>query len=107
MEVYARPCFAWVFGKGSILAGVYDCGDLFLTSSFRFLVQKSTTVQEVLSKRVICDPLTIAMSAPTGDGGAAAILCSEQFMREQNLQVGRREGWVKWWERREGGGTGG
>lgn len=41
----------------------------------------------MLSKRVICEPLTIAMSAPTGDGGAAVILCSEEFLLKHNLQV--------------------
>lgn len=43
--------------------------------------------EEVLSKRVICEPLTIAMSAPTGDGGAAVVLCSEEFLLKHNLQV--------------------
>ena len=28
------------------------------------------------------------MSAPTGDGGAAAVLCSEEFVKKHNLQVG-------------------
>ncbi len=49
--------------------------------------QKPTTPEEVLSKRIICDPITIAMSAPTGDGGAAAVLCSEEFVRRHHLEV--------------------
>lgn len=36
---------------------------------------------------MICEPITIAMSAPTGDGGAAAVLCSEEFVTRNNLQV--------------------
>ena len=55
--------------------------------------------EEVLSKRLICDPLTIAMSAPTGDGGAAAVVCSEEFIRRHSLQVDERNG-----RRGEGGG---
>ena len=41
----------------------------------------------MLSKRIICEPLTIAMSAPTGDGGAAVVLCSEEFLLKHHLQV--------------------
>ena len=51
--------------------------------------QKPSTPEEILSKRTVCDPITIAMSAPTGDGGAAAVLCSEEFVRKHNLQVSR------------------
>ena len=42
------------------------------------------------------------MSAPTGDGGAAAVVCSEEFVRRHHLwvSVGGREG------RRRGGGIG-
>lgn len=49
--------------------------------------QKAVSAADILSKRTICPPITIAMSAPTGDGGAAAILCSQRFMEEHNLQV--------------------
>ena len=49
--------------------------------------QKVVSPEEILSKRVICEPLTIAMSAPTGDGGAAVVLCSEEFLLQHNLQV--------------------
>lgn len=46
-------------------------------------------MEDVLAKRVVCEPITLAMSAPTGDGGAAAIVCSERFMRENHLEVSR------------------
>ena len=36
---------------------------------------------------MVCDPITIVMSAPTGDGGAAAVVCSEEFVRKQGLEV--------------------
>ena len=38
-------------------------------------------------KRMLCDPITLGMAAPTCDGGAAAVVCSERFMRKHNLQV--------------------
>lgn len=39
------------------------------------------TAQQVLDDRVVVDPLTRAMCAPMTDGAAAAILCSERFLR--------------------------
>lgn len=56
---------------------------------FLMHMQKVATAADILSKRTICGPITIGMAAPTGDGGAAAILCSEQFMKKHNLQVQR------------------
>lgn len=52
----------------------------------RAAIQKATSPEEVLSKRLLCEPITMAMSAPTGDGGAAAVLCSEEFLEKHNLQ---------------------
>ncbi|MCP4751518.1 MAG: thiolase family protein, partial [Proteobacteria bacterium] len=40
------------------------------------------TVEEVLNDREISYPLTRAMCAPMGDGSAAAILCSERFLKK-------------------------
>jgi acetyl-CoA acetyltransferase len=40
------------------------------------------TVEQVLEDRVVSYPLTRAMCAPIGDGAAAAILCSEQFLKK-------------------------
>lgn len=37
-------------------------------------------------KRMLCYPITQGMSAATGDGGAAAIVCNESFMLKHNLQ---------------------
>jgi acetyl-CoA acyltransferase len=61
------------------------------------------TVEEVLADREVAYPLTRAMCAPVGDGAAAAILCSERFLREHSasravairasiLRSGKREG---------------
>ncbi|MFX1456463.1 MAG: thiolase family protein [Promethearchaeota archaeon] len=39
------------------------------------------TVDEVMEDYVVAYPLTRAMCAPVGDGSAAAILCSEEFLK--------------------------
>jgi acetyl-CoA acetyltransferase len=41
------------------------------------------TVEEVLADREISFPLTRAMCAPVGDGAAATILCSEEFLKQR------------------------
>ena len=38
--------------------------------------RKEETVEEVLGSRMISDPITLLMCCPTGDGAAAAVLCS-------------------------------
>jgi acetyl-CoA acyltransferase len=40
------------------------------------------TVEEVLADREVSYPLTRAMCAPVGDGAAAAIICSERFLKK-------------------------
>jgi len=42
--------------------------------------QKEMGVEEILSARLVSWPLTVPMCAPLGDGAAAAILCSKEFM---------------------------
>ncbi len=43
--------------------------------------QKDMSVEEVLAARVVAWPLTVPMCAPVGDGSAAAILCSADFLK--------------------------
>ena len=40
------------------------------------------TVEQVMQDREVAFPLTRAMCAPIGDGAAAAILCSERFLKQ-------------------------
>ena len=40
------------------------------------------TVEQVLNDRIVAYPLTRAMCAPIGDGAAAAIICSEEFLKK-------------------------
>ena len=53
-------------------------------STFNPLAQYTfpQTVEQVLEDRVVSFPLTRAMCAPIGDGAAAAIVCSEEFLRK-------------------------
>lgn len=44
-----------------------------------------TTIEEVLSSRMISDPLTLFMCSSIGDGAAAIVVCSEDYAR--NLHV--------------------
>ncbi len=41
--------------------------------------QQETTVEEVLNSRVVAYPVTLFMTAPIGDGAAAAILCPKEM----------------------------
>ena len=41
------------------------------------------TVEQVIEDREVAYPLTRAMCAPIGDGSAAAIICSERFLKKQ------------------------
>lgn len=40
------------------------------------------TVEQVLADRQVAHPLTRAMCAPIGDGAAAAIICSERYLKK-------------------------
>ena len=44
--------------------------------------QETMTVDEVMNARPVTYPLTVPMCAPVGDGAAAAILCSEKFLKK-------------------------
>jgi acetyl-CoA acetyltransferase len=43
--------------------------------------QKEMSVEEILAARPVIWPLTVPMCAPVGDGSAAAILCSADFVK--------------------------
>jgi acetyl-CoA acetyltransferase len=46
--------------------------------------QNLMTVEEVLADKPVAYPLTRAMCAPVGDGSAAALVCSERYLRKLN-----------------------
>ncbi|MEW6441052.1 MAG: thiolase family protein [bacterium] len=45
-------------------------------------IQKDMSVEQVLADKLVSWPLTRPMCAPVGDGAAAAILCSEKFLKK-------------------------
>jgi acetyl-CoA acetyltransferase len=44
--------------------------------------QNPMTVEEILADKPVAYPLTRAMCAPVGDGAAAAVVCSERFLKK-------------------------
>ncbi|KAK3091030.1 hypothetical protein FSP39_016630 [Pinctada imbricata] len=49
-------------------------------------IQKAIPPEVIRSKLPLCQPITFWMSAPVSDGGAAAIVCSEDFVRKHGLE---------------------
>lgn len=45
-------------------------------------IQKEMSIDEILKGRIVSWPLTIPMCAPVGDGSAAALLCSKEFLKK-------------------------
>ena len=64
----------------------HAAGALNPLAQYRFTIG----VDEVLEDRLVSDPLTRSMCAPIGDGAAAALVCSERFLREQPKAVQER-----------------
>lgn len=52
--------------------------------------QFEVSVEEVLNDRLISYPLTRSMCAPIGDGAAAALLCSEDYLHNLSSSVQNR-----------------
>jgi acetyl-CoA acetyltransferase len=52
--------------------------------------QFEVSVEQVLADRVVSPPLTRAMCSPIGDGAAAALLCSESFLKNMPPRVQSR-----------------
>jgi len=46
--------------------------------------QKEFTIEEVLSSKMICDPITLLQCCPTSDGAAAVVLCVAKVVRRFN-----------------------
>lgn len=93
MDTYAmQACFHMAkYGttQRQIAAGAsknHHHGSLNPLAQYRFEV----SIEQALQDRVVSHPLTRSMCAPIGDGGAAALLCSEAFLRRQSSAVQRR-----------------
>jgi acetyl-CoA acetyltransferase len=64
----------------------HNYGALNPKAQYRF----EQTVEQVLNDRMISPPLTRAMCAPIGDGAAAAILCSKDFLKNLPSKIQNR-----------------
>jgi acetyl-CoA acyltransferase len=47
--------------------------------------QKEVSLEEVLGSRTVAEPLTVLMCAPIGDGAAAVLLCSREWLERHDL----------------------
>ncbi|KAJ7384650.1 hypothetical protein OS493_020229 [Desmophyllum pertusum] len=49
-------------------------------------LRKEIPLKGITHSKMICKPITLAMSAPTADGSAAAVVCSREFMESNGMQ---------------------
>jgi len=90
MDTYAMQAkwHMWKYGttQAQIAAGAaknHNYGALNEKAQYRFQM----TPQSVLEDRPVSFPLTRAMCAPIGDGAAAALLCSAEYLEKQPREV--------------------
>jgi acetyl-CoA acetyltransferase len=93
MDTYAMQAAyhmkRWGTTQAQIAAGAsknHWHGSMNPNAQYRFEV----SVEQALEDREISWPLTRAMCAPIGDGAAAALLCSEDYLRAQPQDVRAR-----------------
>ncbi len=85
MDIYASACRLHMSRYGTtqrqlaVIASKNHChGSLNPLAQ----IQKNMTVEEVLADPLVSYPLTRAMCSPVGDGAAAAILCSGDYLKK-------------------------
>jgi len=49
-------------------------------------LQRAFELEQILGSVMLMDPITLLQSCATGDGAAAAVVCSETFVREHGLE---------------------
>lgn len=84
MDIYAEKTRRYMAASGAtpedfalVTVKSRHAGSLDPNAQFR----QTMTVEEVLSSRMVSEPLTMPMCSPVADGAAAAILVSEKFAR--------------------------
>lgn len=89
MDVYAAQCH-WHMGRfGSTqhqLAVISAKNHNHAVHNPKAQIKKQMSVEDVLNSRIISWPLTLAMCSPIGDGAAAALVCSEDFLRKSKAE---------------------
>jgi acetyl-CoA acetyltransferase len=84
MDMYADICRAHIKAFGTTqrdLAVVASKNHNHSVHNPNAQFRKPMSVEEIMSARPVVYPLTVPMCSPIGDGGAAAILCSEEFLK--------------------------
>lgn len=84
MDMYASICRAHMEAFGTTqrdLAVVASKNHNHSVHSPYAQFRKPMSVEEIMSARPVVYPLTVPMCSPIGDGGAAAILCSGEFLK--------------------------
>ncbi|MBU3914075.1 thiolase family protein, partial [bacterium] len=84
MDIYAGAC-RWhmaTYGTTQKQLAVISSKNHFHSSLNPYAqFQMEMSIEEILNARIVSWPLTVPMCAPTGDGAAAAILCSSDFLK--------------------------
>jgi acetyl-CoA acetyltransferase len=84
MDMYASICRAHMEAFGTTqrdLAVVASKNHNHSVHSPYAQFRKPMSVEEIMSARPVVYPLTVPMCSPIGDGGAAAIICSGEFLK--------------------------
>jgi acetyl-CoA acetyltransferase len=84
MDMYASICRAHIEAFGTTqrdLAVVASKNHYHSVHNPYAQFRKPFSVEEIISARSVVYPLTVLMCSPIGDGGAAAILCSGEFLK--------------------------
>jgi acetyl-CoA acetyltransferase len=89
MDLYAAKARKWMEKTGAeasdfarVVVKSRHAGSLNPHAQFR----KETSVEEVLTSRMVSDPLTLFMCSSIGDGGAAVFICSEEFAAKHDIR---------------------
>lgn len=89
MDLYAAKARKWMDETGAdasdfarVVVKSRRAGSLNVAAQFR----KETTIDEVLTSRVISDPLTLFMCSSIGDGAAAVFVCSEAYAAKRDIR---------------------
>ncbi|MDN8615657.1 thiolase family protein [Variovorax ginsengisoli] len=89
MDIYAAKTRKWMQTAGvekedfaRVCVKSRLAGSLNPKAQFR----ATTTLEEVLSSRMVSDPLTLFMCSSIGDGAAAIVVCSEAYARKLGVK---------------------
>jgi acetyl-CoA acetyltransferase len=68
------------------IAKIAHKNHLHSTKNPRSQFQDEYTLEEIMESRMVHDPLTMLQCCPTSDGAAAAVIVSEDFVKEHGLE---------------------